>query len=472
MIVFISEEEKDGENLMSKLYDQLKNSKRIVSFGCSVVFGEELKDIPGRATGETKPSKYSYPALIAEKYTQGKLACYAKSGDGNQSIIRKLIDYVNNDKQPGDFVIVGMSGSVRVEMYNNTINNYATFFPNATTSVKHRKGPIENSFKELSKIYDVMLSYMSEKSIEDNYHTQCCLIQNVLQNNNIPFVVVKSLDADYQNLNRIIYGDMSIMGLAYTGGFGRKEFGHPDEKTHQVFAEKVIDWIKNDVRLANKTEKNILIIAQSRSGGTVVADVLSKYYGLQYVGEKFNTHRYGYEESRFKDSKEYKNYWLEYYKNNTGYLIKASWFDLLEIENQINNDEWDIYHVERTNAAEMVCSSWLSKESNVFHVMPGEKHTPLKNVTVPLDFVNSFVFNSDYGGWFYNIADNLPILEKFNYTKIHYDDSTTVNDILQQCGLEKDSVLQTGVTKLYPSKQKSIANYQEIVDYIRENGTK
>lgn len=70
------------------------------SFGCSFIFGSELKDQDERYG--LKPSKFSWPALIADQL-QINYECYALPGQGNFKI---LCDILENSADQEDSIFV------------------------------------------------------------------------------------------------------------------------------------------------------------------------------------------------------------------------------------------------------------------------------------------------------------------------------------------------------------------------------
>lgn len=69
--------------------------KRLISFGDSFVFGNELQDYE---SGSVPYSRLTYPALIAQSYGMEYL-CLAKPAASNQYIAKKILEYPYNGSE-------------------------------------------------------------------------------------------------------------------------------------------------------------------------------------------------------------------------------------------------------------------------------------------------------------------------------------------------------------------------------------
>lgn len=199
---------------------------------------------------------------------------------------------------------------------------------------------------------------------------------------------------------------------------------------------------------------NILVIAQPRSGGTLACAVMSKLYGIPYEGEIFNTHRFG-----FNIAEQIENF-------KTPTIAKASYYDLKDdFENVMTIGFDKIYHVYRTNPVEMVCSSFLSSITNVFHVKKPRKHVPVRDTLLDKDFVDWFFNKENPGGWYYNNPKNIPFLKNVNYIPLFYDDTTTESNMLQQITGESNDI-EVRVQKLYRNKSTAIKNLEQVTEWV------
>ena len=203
---------------------------------------------------------------------------------------------------------------------------------------------------------------------------------------------------------------------------------------------------------------NIIVVAQPRSGGVVSTQVLNKIYPLhKNLNEHFNCHRFGY---NINDQ-------LISAHAQQPFIVKVSYFDLKDVFDELVKFDADWYHVTRTNPVEMVCSSYLSSISGIFHLDKNELHTPLTNVTIPKDFVEWFFSKDNPGGWHYNLDINIPFLDNINYKKIKYNDLITPSKIYMQLTGNKRKI-KLSIQKLYPNKDITIQNLKEIIGWVTD----
>jgi len=149
------------------------------------------------------------------------------------------------------------------------------------------------------------------------------------------------------------------------------------------------------------------------------------------------------------------------------FIVKVSYFDLKDVFDELVKFAADWYHVTRTNPVEMVCSSYLSSILGIFHLDKNELHTPLTNVIIPKDFIESFFSKDNPGGWHYNLDSNVPFLDNINYKKIKYNDLITPSNVYTQITGSKQKI-KLGIQKLYPNKDKTIENLKEVTDWVSD----
>lgn len=213
---------------------------------------------------------------------------------------------------------------------------------------------------------------------------------------------------------------------------------------------------------------NVILIAQPRSGGTLAMKVLAKLFNKTPQYECFNTHGYGFDKTKFATATDYKLDRIDFLKQDTNNVIKASWFDLKDVVDEINDLDAEWFHLQRENPVEMVCSSYLSYLSGVFHETNDEDFNPLNDVNVPMEFVDDFFSDYNYGGWYYNLSKNIELLNGKNFTQLYYDDSMSESDIAMQVTSEINNFnYKTDIIKLYPNKHKVVKNYADIETRIR-----
>lgn len=101
------------------------------SFGCSFIFGTDLKD-DGRTGTYATPSQLSWPALLAKDLGY-QYACYARPGSGNLRILERVMsEAVSCSDQ--DLFVVGWTWIDRFD-YTSYNDQWCTIMPVDTTDV-------------------------------------------------------------------------------------------------------------------------------------------------------------------------------------------------------------------------------------------------------------------------------------------------------------------------------------------------
>lgn len=206
-----------------------------------------------------------------------------------------------------------------------------------------------------------------------------------------------------------------------------------------------------------------VVVAQPRSGGTMASQVVSTHYRVPNRYEMLNTHRYGY--GNHRDEMSAKLDIVRGLGKHGPCVIKVSWFDIKDIMPELSSIDALWFHVERTDPVGMVCSSYLSHISGVFHYGDAGVY-PMKSVTIPVDYVDTFFNPIDYGGWYWNKLDNIPSIKSLvGDRKILYNDSVSECDVRKSL-FDDDSDTPVGVKKLYPDKSAIISNIDEVNEWV------
>lgn len=204
-----------------------------------------------------------------------------------------------------------------------------------------------------------------------------------------------------------------------------------------------------------KMHSNSLIIAQSRSGGTVVCKLMQKYYRIPYLGEYFN------KSIECFDLQER----IDVFKSPA--IVKASYNDLKDCFDNVMDLRFDnIYHMYRSDPVGMVCSSFLSSITGVYHIYTKtETHIPVTDAVMDKEFVEWFFAKENLGGWYYNNPKNIPFLKDVNYIPLVYNDSSTQESLLEQV-IHKKVNIDTSLKKLYKDKSKAIKNLDQVKEWV------
>ena len=108
------------------------------SFGCSFVFGSDLKD-DGRNGPRATPSQFTWPALLAQH--QGRdYSCHARPGSGNLQILEHVLNQVPVSNS-SDLFVIGWTWTDRFDHWDanhdprKKLTAWSTIMPVNTTDL-------------------------------------------------------------------------------------------------------------------------------------------------------------------------------------------------------------------------------------------------------------------------------------------------------------------------------------------------
>lgn len=213
---------------------------------------------------------------------------------------------------------------------------------------------------------------------------------------------------------------------------------------------------------------HIGLIAQPRSGGTFVSQILTSVYNAKYLGEYFNIDGNNwpqngiYEEiiaRRINDLKQAKE----------SCMFSVKYHDINQILYDFKDININWFHLERLNFIEMLSSAYLTYITGIYHVNDRNDVPKLENITIPLEYVEWFISEKDIGGWYYNKFDNIDFPSHILPTRLFYNDKTTVTDILEQLNSAyTQSDIDINIHKLYDDKSQIISNIPQIKEFIKK----
>ncbi len=205
---------------------------KLKSFGCSFIYGYELKDAGPR----DQPSQISWPALIARDIGY-EYQCYARGGIGNLRIAESVIGQALYE--PG-FFIIGWSWIDRFD-YITTENQWASILPgdngelhdyfyrnlhgqyrDKLTNLMHIKNTLDIL---LEKNQRFLMTIMDPLLFETKWHSSS--VVEYLQNSIRPYV------QDFQ--------DKTFLEWSRDCGFKISALGHPNEEAHVAAAEYALN---------------------------------------------------------------------------------------------------------------------------------------------------------------------------------------------------------------------------------------
>ena len=144
---------------------------KLKSFGCSFIFGTDLKDCPSTPACY-KASKFTWPALVAQKLDVD-YECHARPGAGNLQITERIYNQLQDSKD--DIFVIGWSWIDRFDYYQeiNSWQPWNTLLPDGRD--------------QLSKTYYKYLH--TEYSDKLNSLIKIKLVIDTLKQHNVQFLM-------------------------------------------------------------------------------------------------------------------------------------------------------------------------------------------------------------------------------------------------------------------------------------------
>jgi hypothetical protein len=145
----------------------------LISYGCSFIFGTDMADSEMIPAIKVKPSKSSWPALLAN-HLGYQYSSRAYPGCGNLLIAERILLEIESLKKECNLVVVGWTWIDRFD-YNdiNKVDNWETLRPSSSNALA------QTYYKNLhSEYHDKLTSLILIK-----------LIIDTLKQKNIPFIM-------------------------------------------------------------------------------------------------------------------------------------------------------------------------------------------------------------------------------------------------------------------------------------------
>lgn len=212
---------------------------RIVSYGCSFVYGDGVKK--DEAFPEQMGKMLNLP-------TRNR----GVNGASNKLSITYLIDDMSKEDYSNTLVILGWTGIQRTHVWNEIDNYWVPILPAWL--------PKEINHKELVKFY--YGNMYTDFDAFNTFYQQQLLVQSLLKQLNIPYIFVNSFKEEYilyhdDNLQKIIdMIDKSKFLFGYYNSIrkliceGQKmicsDGWHPSTEGHTLIAEECIKLLKQN----------------------------------------------------------------------------------------------------------------------------------------------------------------------------------------------------------------------------------
>jgi hypothetical protein len=214
------------------------------SFGCSFMFGSDLKD-DGRNGPRATPSQFTWPALLAQ-HKGMYYSCHARPGSGNLQILERMLNQIPVSNS-SDLFVIGWTWTDRFDYWNEDFDPRKK--PTAWSTIM----PID--ITDLAKTY-----YRDMHSEYRDKFTSLCNIKLAIDTLNqleIPFVMTfqdeRLFDNQHHTSESILdlqsyikprmttFEGLTFLDWSREHGFEISPAWHPLEAAHAAAADYLIN---------------------------------------------------------------------------------------------------------------------------------------------------------------------------------------------------------------------------------------
>lgn len=217
------------------------------SFGCSFIFGTDLKDDNHGASYAT-PSQLTWPALLSKDLGY-KYQCYARPGSGNLRVLEKVLAQASESESTDLFVI----GWTWIDRFDYTVE------PTGRDHVYDLAGL--NLWKTIMPLGSDSITQTYYRDLHSEFRDKLTTLINIktaidtLQQKNIPFIMTYMDDLifdtnyhttpatiDIQNYIRPYmtqFNGKNLLEFSKEKGFKISATQHPLEDAHQAAFELI-----------------------------------------------------------------------------------------------------------------------------------------------------------------------------------------------------------------------------------------
>jgi phospholipase/lecithinase/hemolysin len=221
---------------------------RLLSFGCSFIFGNELAD-DGRDGLWATASQLTWPAHLARELGRS-YHCHARAGSGNLQIMEQILDQATNSDSE-DFFVVGWSWTDRFDYYPATPTDlsrspWRTIMPiddNKVAEVYYKYLHSEYRDKLTNLVYvktaidaltqrriPFVMTYMDSLMFDQQWHTTQATSQ--LQQQIVPHMTT--------------FEGQNFLDWSRSHNYPVTELWHPLEQAHQAAAQYIFDILNRN----------------------------------------------------------------------------------------------------------------------------------------------------------------------------------------------------------------------------------
>jgi len=226
--------------------------KKLVAFGCSWTYGDELED-PGLQLGNSIQGKrrdhliqqyrleQSFPGLVANHYNL-QLDNYGFPGASEESIRYALNWYLKNHNLEDTIIIVAHTDPARKSWFNTQINDPPWNRYMHSPWLKAPNPDIDDHWYQLQKLWLGMCYH--QDWVSNNFQETVRLFDWVRLKFSIPVIQIKALKSrESPDIDNFLYADTSMQEILTDCKEPFFPGGHPTESGHKILSKHLIDYI-------------------------------------------------------------------------------------------------------------------------------------------------------------------------------------------------------------------------------------
>jgi hypothetical protein len=240
----------------------MNNIKKLVAFGCSWTFGDELDD-PELAHEKENPRYWDmntqyrldhcWSGLIAKHYGW-EYENHAFPGSSLTSMRDAMYWYQKNNDLSNTMVVVGLTESWRWSWHNNSHKSSAgdpEWNKHINSSwLLHNKSAYSAEWQQTFRSY--MEDQLCDDLIEKNVNETLLYFDGIAARHDIPMLQIPMLDRidEIQSVPTLFPDETHVKGWLEKNNKPREIFKpgrHPNEKGHELISKKLIDYIDANV---------------------------------------------------------------------------------------------------------------------------------------------------------------------------------------------------------------------------------
>jgi hypothetical protein len=247
----------------------IKEFDLIYAMGCSWVQGCELNgDILELKPYERIENRFTE---VLQEWTNIEFVNDAVGAGGNDKIVRRTFEFVKLNPNKKILVILGLTGIDRQEIWTpikqewsklNLCNGKDIFYM-VESILSTTSSPLTTEEKEvlLKAVEIYLIRFYDEHKIREKVYRELSMLSAYIKNTNSfnEVIIFSSLgdslkgikhDLNYMTFDGTEWSEFINRDRARTARYTCSG-GHPNEEAHKILAEKILDYVHNNLTFSN-----------------------------------------------------------------------------------------------------------------------------------------------------------------------------------------------------------------------------